>query len=459
MKKIFTLLIFVTLLASCGKNSSSSSSDSNSGSSSEISTSDSGSSSESSESSLPNTSSEEGSSSQTSESSENNSSEGDGSSSSSSEVTPPVEVLRSISDIRAVAATFDQKLVNDRGVYTSNIKAEITAQLLTLQDYGTTKEGYNGKYKALVANETGVITVTIPDTAYDSMSEFKQEKQVYTFSGVVGLANDEVEIDMGNGAAPKRHVGVSLDYDYRTFAKAETSIANLRTTVLANDLKLNVKGIGWKQDIYKMDLEYIDKVVNATALFSDGVNIIEVHGHDKINNIFTKGHTYTIYGRPGLYNFRPELEFIGHESSAETITLSFAGAPQISAAQIFGYSYLIDKDTDYLLAKNKQYGAIVNNVYYFEGYVNLYDKSGKIHFLLEDSYCEDPRSSEAAAFTAKSLSIKNDDSRNLDDRGFTASPFYEFYNSGEKIGVYLTPHSYSKVAWDVYALSAPFAVE
>ena len=337
MKKIFTLLILMTLLASCAKDPTPSSSEgSDSTNSSEISSSLDGGSSE------INSGSEGGSSSQ------GGGSSSDGGSNSGSETEDVV--LRDISEIKNLAATFDKTKVNKWGVYTSTVKAEITAQLLTLQDYTTTKEGYNGRYKAFVANETGFITVNIP---YDkNMVDFKQDQQVYTFSGVVGLYNDEIEIDTGI-IKPIRQVGVSLDYDYKEFATPETSIASLRESLFKPEFKVNVKGIGWKQAINRMDLEYVAKVDSAIALFSDGENVIEVHGHDKVNGGLTVGQTYTVYGRPGLFNFRPELEYIGFVSKDQSVKLSFVNVPTITAADIYKYGFEIEKDTDYLLAKKQ----------------------------------------------------------------------------------------------------------
>lgn len=446
MKKRLPLIMLLTLLASCTPDISSSSV-SPSGNTSQTEISNSTESTESSEGSVSDSVSSDISSDETTSAE---------SSSASSVSSEEDSVLTDISAIKAVAATFNKNDVNNRGVYTSTIEAKITEQLLTLQDYGTTKAGYNGRYKAFVANATGFITVNLSEAGYMNMRDYKEEQQVYTFAGVVGLYNDEVEIDMGLSAKPTFHSGLTLSYDYKVFATEADTISELKSTVLANDFKFNVKGTGWKQAIYRLDLQYVKDIVNETLLFSDGENVIEVHGHSKIKNGLTPGETYAVYGRLGLYNFRPELEHIAITPSAENIELSFANAVQITAANIFTYSFA--NDDDYLLAKNKNYAGIVNNVYYFEGYLNFYLKGDKYHLLLEDTFSETIRSSETNAYAAKSLSIKNSDSRNLSDSQLNFSPFVDYVEGG-KFGVYITPHEYSKLAWDVFVLTAPIPLD
>ncbi len=458
MKKRLPLIMLLAMLVSCNTDSSLPSSEASENTSYTATTNDDTSNEEVTSESTTKTSDDPSSSDSqsTTTTSEPPSSSTNSSESSASSEEEEDEVLTDISAIKAIAATFDESSVNNRGVYTSTIQAEITAQLLTLQDYGTTKAGYNGRYKAFVANETGFITVNLSDAGYTNMRNYKQEQQVYTFSGVIGLYNDEVEIDMGISAEPTFHSGVTLDYDYKAFVTDATTISELRTTVLANDFKFNVKGTGWKQAIYRIDLQYVKDIVNETLLFSDGENVIEVHGHDKIKNGLTQGKTYTVYGRVGLYNFRPELEHIAITPSGENIALSYENVPKITATNIFTYSFA--NDDDYLLAKNKNYAGIVNNVYYFEGYLNWYEKAGKYYLLLEDTFSESTRTSETTAFAAKSLSIKNEDSRNLYENQLDFSPFGEFTDGG-KFGVYITPHEYSKVAWSVFVLTAPIPLD
>lgn len=376
--------------------------------------------------------------------------------STSEDVTTSEDTLTysNLSEISNLALTF-KSLRNEKGVYKSSYYAAFTAQLLTLQDYITTQSGYNNRYKAFVANETGHLTVNLNSAQYNAIKDYKDKQQVYDFKGYIGLYNDEPEVDMEGLGNPVYKAGVTLSYDYKAFAEDGVSINNLLTRVKATPF--NSKGINWSAKIYKYHLKYLDKVENSIALFSDGVNVIQLHSHDKINNALSIGNSYYIYAREGLFNFKPELEYVGLESADDVIVDYAAMKNDLTATNLYAYKYELDKSS--ALNSNLTYADQLVKLFYFEGYANYYNNGDSAYIVAEDTIKESSYYDYIAALNAKAMFINNSHSVSLDDASDWANcPFDDYTDTVEgvktKIGFYFVGYVYNTMKyWQVQVLT------
>ncbi len=444
MKKRLLPLLLLTLLVGCTPNSSSSESSMPSDSpsvSEEVSLP---------ESSVP--SSEDVISSEditsediTSETSDNVTSENPSSSEDSSSQPPtstePEVTYSNLSEIKNIGATLFSQ-ANERGVYTSTYYAEFTAQLLSVQVYDTNQSGYTSSNKILVANATGHLIVSVNGAAYENIKKYHPDQQVYDFKGYIGVYNNEVEVVMDTFGRPTYREGITLSYDYKSFATRGTSIRNMLTKV--KTLKHNTKGVTWSQDITVYTLKYLAKTDDSQALFTDGVNVIPVHSHNYINNNFTVGSVYDIYAREGLFNFKPSLEYIGHTSVSNPIEFTYSDvATRMTAAELSSFKFEVDKPS--ALNANMRYADSIINFYYFEGYANYYTK-GSDDFIVFDDTAKDNYFAITNASNGKALFAKNDSCTNLYGNDWNYCPFNEFaYSKAEdkvKVGFYFAPYQY-----------------
>lgn len=369
---------------------------------------------------------------------------------SSSETGP---VLSDLSEIRATALAANWT-PNSVGVYKSSIYVAFTAQLLTVQDYATSQSGYNTQYRVYVANSSGYMTVAISTPAYDGIKKYHDQQQVYNFKGYIGLYNDEVEVDMSGEGKPEYLKDVTLDYDYRIHAIPGGSISGLKDRVKA--AKYNSKGLNWSNEIYTHRLTYVTKVENAVALFSDGTNMILVHSHDKLNNNFSVGNVYDLYGREGLYRFTPELEYIGHTTVTDTLDLDYTAAKSITASELSALKYELDKPS--ATAGNLRYTDALINLYYFEGYVNSYIKDYG-EYIVFDDVAKAPYKTYQNARDGKALFANNKSAEDLyEPEDIDNCPFYDYLfvdeNDGlPKIGFYFAAYSYNTLGyWQIQVL-------
>lgn len=355
--------------------------------------------------------------------------------------TEPDKTYSDLTEIKALGAALFSK-ANDKGVYTSTYYAEFTAQLLSVQVYDTNQTGYTASNKVLVANATGHLIVSINGDAYDIIKQYHQDQQVYDFRGYIGVYNNEVEVVMDTFGRPTYRAGLTLAYDYKVFAIRGTNILNFVTKVKA--LKHNTKGVTWSQDITVYKLKYIAKTDDSQALFTDGVNVISVHSHNYINNRFTKGSVYDVYGREGLFNFKPSFEYIGHTSISDAIEFTYPDvATKITAAELSAFKFEVDKPS--ALTANFRYTDSLIKFYYFEGYANYYTK-GSDDFIVFDDTAKDNYYAITNASSAKALFAKNDSCTNLYDNDWNFCPFNEFAYSKAadkvKVSFYFAPHQF-----------------
>lgn len=338
---------------------------------------------------------------------------GHSSSESSSEETPssgdsssseqPIQYKTNIGEMRSIAAGLSSS-VNEKNVATSNIKARFTAQILTVQDYITTQNGYTNRYKAFVANDTGYIVVCLSLSGYDYVKGYADKQQCYTFEGNIGLYCGEPEIVMDSSAKPTYLSGTTLTYTLEKTAVSTISDAfNFIKTI-----PVNSKGIGFSSTPVTMELKYISKLENAVALFSDGTNVIQIHGHDKINNQLSLGGVYEVTGLRGIFNYKSELEFIGFKAITKTIEVDYSSVTNLTAAQLYAYDY----DLDHAYSSNYEYAEQFTKIYRYVGYANYYIKGSNYSIVFDDS-AKDYYNTITNAITGKSVFLNNDNSVNL----------------------------------------------
>lgn len=455
MKKIILLPLLALLLAGCNNKGSSElpssdNSQNTSQTSSEPTSTSTTSASESSESLISNEGTSANTSTETSTTSEgtssNTSSEG-----SSSETK--VEDAN-LSEISALALTYKANLpTSGAKVYISDVVVKFTAQLLTYQNY-IAGGGWGTSYRVFAANETGTMMLGL---STNDIKKYHHLQQVYTFEGKLGLYGDEPTVIV---TSYEYLANVTLNYDLDALAVERDNLDDLLTRV--KSFTRNSKGLAYDTKISKYTLRYVMKMDATLGLFTDGKQLIQVNGHDKINNGLTKGNTYTVYVREGMYQFKPTLEHIKFVASSEEIALSVDEAVTVTANHMWNYKYDLDAKID---TSNLAYTDLFTNVYYIEGYANVYFKGAYENIILED-ISRDPYENIAAAGAGKVLFLSNDQYFQIENEADkrAAQPLYNytFFDEGEdtkqKIGVYFTLHRWNPDEggkWQVQVLPEP----
>ena len=367
-------------------------------------------------------SSEESSSSTSSSSSESSTSSessSSGSSTSSSETRDPIT---DISEMRDLGLSY-ANLVNERGVYTSDVKAKFTAQILINHDAWTSESGYTSRYKVLVANETGRIFVALRKADYDKFKNYFSEQQVYSFEGNIGIYDNEPEIVVGLNDEVKYLAGVTLDYNLDDLTEALPDISTAYTRI--KNLKVNTKGTGASSQIVELNLRYIDKLENSIALFSDGQNMIQAYGHDKINNALFLNNTYKVRGILEIFHFKAEILLIDTKSSNDEVTVNYEDiATDITAADVYKLSY--DEDHP-KYSSNYDYAESFTKLYHFEGYVGDYTKDNAYNIVFEDT-ARDSHGTYQNARDAKALFANNKSCETMFKQSdYENCPFYDYW--------------------------------
>jgi hypothetical protein len=358
---------------------------------------------------------------------------------SSTSSAPELVTLSNITAIKELALTY-KDLVNEQKVYTStNVKATFTAQLLAVHDCITSSAGYTAQYKALVANETGSIFVALGKTAYDYVEGYLQKQDVYTFTGFVGIYSGEPEVVMDINTKPIWQEGVTLDYSLNSLTDSVKSINEAYSVIdgffADNSYSINNKGIAGSADLINIDLKYLSKIENEVALFTDGVNVLQAHGHSYINNDMTEGNVYNVIAAVIMFNFKPELKFISAEAIDKTIDLSFENASEITNNEVYSLSYDIEHPN---YTSNKNYASSFIQIYHYEGYVNSYLKGDRDNVVF-DMTRKSAYTSITSATTAKALFANNSNCEELySDSDFNNCPFVSFLGEDIEVEFYFT---------------------
>lgn len=323
------------------------------------------------------------------------------SSESSSEVVTSEEeiIYQDLNEIRQIAESFEN-MTNEANVYASTVKAKFRAQLLAHQDYIAGGSDYTYRNKALVANESGVMLVSMNGNDYSLIKDYASSQQVYDFEGTISYYNGQAEVTLTK--RPTYLDGITLDYTL-----IRTQVSSIKDVF--DQLKvtpLNNKAIGYIAEPMNMSLRYLMKLENNLALFSDGINVIQVYGHDKINNSFTIGGVYDLSFMPGLYINKPTFNYLAHQASDDELpTLEVSKA--MGATELYSYSYIKEPRFASDFAKNLSYAETLINAYVFEGFVNYYVKDGQANISFDDQ-AKAPYATYQNAVSAKSLFINNE---------------------------------------------------
>lgn len=173
-----------------------------------------------------------------------------------------------------------------------------------------------------------------------------------------------------------------------------------------------------------LTMKYISKLENSIALFTDGVNVIQLYGHDKVNNGFNLGSVYDVTFVPGLYYYKSEFTYISHSSSQAYID-DVSPAKAMTATDLYSYTYVLEPKYASDIAKNLAYAELFINAYSFTGYVNYYIKDNQYNISFDDS----PKNAYQTyqnARDAKSMFINNSSSIKLYyDKDFSNCIFWE----------------------------------
>lgn len=326
-----------------------------------------------------------------------------------------------INEIREIALSFTDK-VNAQKVYTSDLKATFTAQLLTIHDAWTTQAGYTNRYKLLVANETGSIFVVLSNAGYDYVSKYIADQSVYTFSGLIGIYNGEPEVVMSEGSKPIYLEGTTLTYNLESLSTPVGSIIDAYQTI--KNLPVNTKGTGASAQIVKMKLRYLEKLENAVALFSDGDHVIQAHGDSKMNNGLSMDETYDVFAILIIFHFKPELKFITKKVSALKLDFVYEYfTEEMSGTNLYKITYDEGHPT---YASNYVYAESLIKVYHFEGYANLYTKDHAYNVVFDDQ-AHDEYTTKEQARNAKAMFANNKSCLTMFKQSdFDNCPFFEY---------------------------------
>ena len=327
-----------------------------------------------------------------------------------SEIPPSSEefpVYTNIQEIRTLAYTL-QSQVNASNIATSAYQAKIRAQLLSLHDYVAGGNDYTYRNKALVANSDGYILVSFSSYHYDLIKAYLKDQQVYDFTGTISLYNGEPEITIDGSIRPQYLSGVTLNYTLDVVDGV--SIKSIFDHSLKT-MKVNNKGIGHVIRPLTLTMKYLTKMENSIGLFSDGINVVQVYGHDKLNNNFSVGSVYDITFVPGLYYYKTTFTYIAHKTSSAVIS-DVTPTSSMTASQLYGYIYVLEPKYAQDMAKNLLYAELFIHAFSFVGYTNYYVKDNQANICFDD-VAKDAYTTYTNARDAKSLFINNESSLKL----------------------------------------------
>lgn len=329
----------------------------------------------------------------------------------------PENIYHNISEIRNIAMTLPNGS-SEINVYTSTIKASFRAQLLAYQDY-INSGFYTYPNKALVANETGYILVAINQDHYKNISRYASLQQVYDYEGTITYYNGEPELTLTK--APTYVSDVTLNYDLAV--EDRTSIMNVFNEM--KTIKQNKSATGYIARPMQLTLRYLMKLEASIGLFTDGVNVIQVHGWSNLTNKFSVNTVYDVTFMPGFYRAKPSFTYITSSVSNSEMEVVELEKPQMTAAELYSYSYVKEPKTQSDWNKNLVYAEKLLSLYTFQGYVNYYVKNNAAYIVFDD-IAKANHSTETSATSAKALFANNDSSRVLSkDSDFLNCVFWE----------------------------------
>lgn len=386
---------------------------------------------------------------------------GQGSENSDSSSQTPVTNITSLAEAKELAYALAPK-VNNRMVATdTTINVVLTAELRTVHDFATTKSGYTTRYKALIANNEGYIFASLDLGHYNYVKDYRHAQNTYEFTGYIALYNGEPEIVLT--AKPVLKNGVNLDVNLDHLHTKYQTISDLTTSLESR--KMNVKGIGFDLIPVEIELLYLMKLENEVHLFTDGQQVIQVHGASNVGNNFSLNSVYHLTLLLGKHEFKVTSEYIESKSSTKLIEVSYQQDNKLSAADLYKYSYEDNdknEDSPTYLTKNLEYGKMFNTIYYFEGYVNYFVKDGRANIIFEDT-AKNFYPTYNNLGRDKALADNNNNSEKIDFGVPGYSPFIEqadlLSEEKELVSFYYIAYSYhTQKYWQVQAIEDTYLV-
>ena len=334
-------------------------------------------------------------------------------------------------------------LCNKIAVSTSDVnkqgedKVSFKGRLFFAEDCGTTssKNGYlsTNQYKCFFFDNEDWIYVGVSSTMYAQLSKYEFKDNEYVeIKGTTNkyLGQNEIIADsytwLGNNSG--------LSYSFASLASAKSFPENTIDEILtkAKASRLNIKGTNYTDNIVHFKAKYVQKVENAVALFASGSSYIYVHGTSKLNNGFTLGNSYDIYGAINMFIYRPQIEFLYSNVLSEPVTVSGSASESLSGTNLYKVSYT--KDTT---NHSANYENVFGKMYSFEGYVQYYIKGGYYYTCLSDT--NKNYSTYTAAITGKALFINNTSEEKISSESdLTHSLLGSYYN--QKVTINYTPY-------------------
>lgn len=365
----------------------------------------------------------ESSSAQSSESSASQSSE------SASSEEPTISTAASV----RVAASNLTGTENTAGIIVGEASFEIVGRVMAVVDLTATTKDYaaSTRYKALVMDESGYITVSINDAFYAKVKDYAgQENTTYRIRGVISKyrGNPELlatEYTFLNTVSPIADIFETAD--------SKESISQIKDDIAA--LRVNIKG-SYSGELISFRGKYLAKLDDSVLLFTDGTNVIPLHGSSKIGNSFTVGNTYEVACLLGMNIYRPSLEFISNRSIELVVYDVFAKASGKTATAQYSISYTKDQEAHSTAYENEFY-----TLHSFNGFVNYYVKSGAQYVVIGDKYKSSAYDTYTSALNAKTIFVKNDEEQGIKtDADASSSNLYKYALENQEVELIYYPY-------------------
>lgn len=439
MKKSLKLssIILTLLLSSCNEGISSSSIKSEDSSSSETSSLvESSSSALDESSSIEETSSIKSTSSSIEESSsQETSSKEESTSESSSKQEDQIEKV-SLEEAKAACLDFEGS-PNEVGLVIGERRFEVEGLVISIFDFGKSTKAYNGteKYKATITDGVSFLTIALKEEFYKKVKDYVgKEDSIYRIVGKESRLNDKAEL-----------IATSFEFlsaSTTRFTNEEMiSIATKSNTIEESysrlkEAPLNEAG-NYDGRISSIKLRFVEKVVDSVWLFTDGHKFVTLHGPSKAYNSFkSTTKAIDVLVQENIYKYSLSFEYICHVNLNEDISIP-AAIRNIEESEL--YKTHPSKDSSSHFAK---YEELKMNTYTFNGYVDYYDKSGKIFFVLSstNNVLEGTSRTKEIARSKQALFVSNDSESNLYESQLTYSKLYESYQNDEAVSLTIYPY-------------------
>ena len=330
-------------------------------------------------------------------------------------------------------------------------KVTFKGKMLFVEDIGTTSEknGYSSKnqYQAFLFDNEDWIYVGISSKDYSNLSKYEfKDNEYLEIKGTTHKYHNQDEIVLDSYEWLGNNSG--LNYSFENLISNKNFDLKTIGEIIQKDKTepLNIKGTNFGDEVTHFKGKYIQKVENAVALFASGDDYILVHSTSKLNNNFTIGKTYDIYGVYNMFIYRPQFEFVHYKVISEEINVNEYPSNTLSGTSLYQIKYT--KDT---MNHSVQYENIFGKAYSYEGYINYYQKGSYYYFVLDD-YDKDPYQTYTNAMNAKTMFVNNSDEEKIETaHDLSYSELGKHY--GEKIKVSFVPYLKNTVGyWQVQLL-------